>query len=246
MEAPNGTRYLVNTHQYVEAQPMPPRAPEFYIDHLAFTTADAEQLRAYLKSKGVEVPAAITKRSDGSNAFFVSDPEGYRIEFVEGARTVVPAGHAGPVSSHIIHAGLAVRNGTAEDRFYKDILGFRLYWHSLPHEDGGIDFVSMQVPDGTDWLEYMQNAPNDRSMKRLTSADHFAPGVVSIEQAQKMLEERGWHSGKTPATRHGNDAKWQLNLHDPAGTRVELMEFEPTGTPTVPFTGPQPKPETHP
>jgi catechol 2,3-dioxygenase-like lactoylglutathione lyase family enzyme len=128
--------------------------------------------------------------------------------------------------------------------FYKEILGFRLYWHSLAHPDGSVDYVSMQVPDGSDWLEYMQNLQGDHSIRRLTSADHFAPGVVSITDAQKTLESRGWHpTTSNPATRRGNDGKWQLNLPDPAGTRVELMEFQPTAKPTVPFTGPQPTPE---
>lgn len=241
LESDRGMRFIVNPHQYIETEPMPAKPPAAYVDHVAFATTDAKQLLRYLKAEGVHTPEVLSERSDGSKYFFVKDPEGYKIEFVQAARTAVKPGPLPPLSTRIIHAGLAVRDGMAEDAFYKDILGFRLYWHSLPHPDGSIDYVSMQVPDGTDWLEYMQNAPGDRSIKRLTSADHFAPGVVSISDAQKTLESRGWHPpSPNPPTRRGNDGKWQLNLRDPANTRVELMEYQPTAAPAVPFTGPQP------
>ena len=41
----------------------------------------------------------------------------------------------------------------------------------------------------------------------------------------------------------GRDGKWQLNLYDPDGTRVELMEFTPVEKPCCSeFTGEHPKP----
>lgn len=241
LESDRGLRFIVNAHQYIETEPMPAQVPAAYVDHIAFATSDVKQLLRYLKAKGIDTPEALSERSDGGKYFFVKDPEGYKVEFVQATRTTVKPGPLPPISTRIIHAGLAVRDGNAEDAFYKDLLGFRLYWHSLAHADGSIDYVSMQVPEGTDWLEYMQNAPGDRSIKRLTSADHFAPGVISITDALRILESRGWRPpSANPATRRGNDGKWQLNLRDPSNTRVELMEFQPSATPTVPFTGPQP------
>jgi hypothetical protein len=39
----------------------------------------------------------------------------------------------------------------------------------------------------------------------------------------------------------GKDGKWQANLYDPDGTRVELMEFQPVTDPCCsPFTAPSP------
>ena len=41
----------------------------------------------------------------------------------------------------------------------------------------------------------------------------------------------------------GREGKWQLNLYDPDGTRVELMEFTPVEKPCCSdCTGPHPKP----
>src|SRR5208337_2784110 len=62
--------------------------------------------------------------------------------------------HEAAISRHMIHAGFLVYNRDAEDHFYRDLLGFRLYWHG-GMQPGQTDWVAMQVPDGTDWLEYM-------------------------------------------------------------------------------------------
>ncbi|MEI9967628.1 MAG: hypothetical protein WDM87_02995 [Terracidiphilus sp.] len=41
----------------------------------------------------------------------------------------------------------------AEDKFYRDLLGFRPYWWG--GRDGKTEWVSQQVPDAHDWIEYM-------------------------------------------------------------------------------------------
>src|SRR5438034_5243956 len=65
---------------------------------------------------------------------------------------------ASQISARLIHAGFVVRDRAAEDKFYKDILGFHVYWHG-GMKDEESNWVDMQVPDGTDWLEYMLNVP---------------------------------------------------------------------------------------
>ena len=60
----------------------------------------------------------------------------------------------------LMHAGFIFNDRAAEDHFYKDILGFHTYWHGGMKED--VDqWVAMQVPDGTDWIEYMLRIPPD-------------------------------------------------------------------------------------
>jgi catechol 2,3-dioxygenase-like lactoylglutathione lyase family enzyme len=145
------------------------------------------------------------------------------------------------LSAHILHAGYVVRNRAALDHFYKDLLGFHLYWQG-GFEEGHIDWVMMQVPEGTDWVEYMLYLPDHPSRAQLGSANHFAPGVVSVTELQKRLEQRGWKSvdNKNPQV-PGVDGKLQLDLNDPDGTRVEFMEFLPVKKPCcAPYTGPQP------
>ena len=74
-----------------------------------------------------------------------------------------------PVSKVMIHAGFVVHDRAAEDKFYKDLLGFHLYWHGGMKDDE-TDWVDMQVPDGTQWLEYM--LVRDGSSRR-PDAGHF-------------------------------------------------------------------------
>ena len=174
----------------------------------------------------------------------MQDPEGHNIEFTQAASHPLPLPASGfhPLSTHIIHAGFVVRNRAAADHFYKDLLGFRLYWQGGQH-DGQTNYVAMQVPDGTDWLEYMLSVPANPSRGSLGGANHLAPGVVSVAQAQSVLEQRGWKPSAHEHSQIGRDGKWQLNLFDPDETRVELMEFQPVQPPCcAPFTGPQPAP----
>ena len=65
----------------------------------------------------------------------------------------------------MIHVGFLVHSREAEDKFYRDLLGFRPYWFGGMHDDK-IDWVSQQVPDGHDWLEYMLAAGPGRGFQR--------------------------------------------------------------------------------
>src|SRR5215475_13267194 len=73
-ENPQGARYYVNSTQFVEVLPLADKSSPNRLDHLAYKTANAENLRLYLKSKGVEVPGSVNKATDGSRWFDVKDP----------------------------------------------------------------------------------------------------------------------------------------------------------------------------
>lgn len=196
---------------------------------VAFRTSDAEELRAYLAAKKLSVPAALHKNPDGSRQFEMADPEGHRIAFVQSPKSALMA-FGNPVSQRMIHAGFVVRDRAAMDRFYKDILGFRLYWHG-GMTDNVTDWVDMQVPDGTDWLEYMLNVGPQADHRTLGVVNHFALGTDSIHKASKDLQKTGWKESPQEKPQLGRDGKWQLNLYDPDETRVELMEFVPVEKP---------------
>jgi hypothetical protein len=108
-------------------------------------------------------------------------------------------------------------------------------------KDGEDNWVDMQVPDGTDWIEYMLRVAPDATHKTLGVMNHIALGVPDIHAAQQQLIKNGWKGTEEPKI--GRDGKWQLNLYDPDETRVELMEFKPTKEPCCsPYTGPHPGP----
>ena len=243
--AESGVRFYANHQQYIELVSAPSSGMIDRLDRIGFSTSDAESMRGYLAANGVTVPKSVTTDREGNRSFEVKDPEGHKIDFTQQG-THPPKGLKAAstrVSNHIIHAGLVARDRPALDRFYKDILGFHLYWQGGA-TSAHTDWVMMQVPEGTDWLEYMLYLPASPSRSELAGANHFSPGVVSVTELDKTLRQHGW----TPSAQErppllGVDAKWQLDLYDPDGTRVEFMEFKPVKEPCCsPFTGPQAEP----
>jgi catechol 2,3-dioxygenase-like lactoylglutathione lyase family enzyme len=226
------TYFKVNERQFIEIMPGIQDDAVDRFSHLAVETASVRQLREYLLSKGVQAPP-IDKNAEGDDSLRVHDPEGRDIEFVQyakGSLTTRTAGKSLPesrISQRIIHAGFIVQDQAAEDKFWKDILGFRDMWHG-GMTDTRTDWVSIRVPDGTDWLEYMLNQPHPSARTR-GIMNHLALGVPSTEKAWQMLTDRGMKIGEKPKI--GRDGKWQLNLYDGALTRAELMEPEPVQTP---------------
>jgi catechol 2,3-dioxygenase-like lactoylglutathione lyase family enzyme len=225
--------YKVNDHQYIEIYPGLKGDDMDRLSHVAFETTDASQLRDYLDAKGIKVPAHLKPGLDGNFSFMVDDPEGRRIEFVqyvEGGLHATKFGKllgAGRVSDHMIHAGFIVHDRAAEDRFYRDILGFQMTWYGGMTDDQ-VKWVDMRVPDGSDWLEYMLGNQSPTAKTRGVM-NHFALGVKDIHAADEIVRDHAFTPAEQPKI--GRDGKWQLNLYDPDLTRVELMEFTPVQTP---------------
>ena len=236
VEAGQTQRYKVGK-QWVGYSPSPDPGSINRMDHVAFRTDNCEAMRRYLAANGIAVPDSVEKLKTGEHAFRVKDPEGHVIEFVQPTGVMLMKMHVAgkaeatpdPVSRRIIHAGFIVRDRAAEDHFYKDILGFHLYWY------GGMtartDWVSMQVPDGTDWLEFMLNQPEKPDQHVAGVMDHVSLGVADMKAAQAKLEAHGWTPHGEEQAKLGKDGKWQLNLYDPDQTRIEIMEFTPKEKP---------------
>lgn len=246
-ENPTGVRYYVNSTQFVEVLPLPAGNAPTRLDHLAYITADAEALRVYLAAHKVEVPAGVEHGSDGSLWFHVKDPEGNVVGFVQPPAHPAPVNGASPIGHHVIHVGMSVHSKDAENAFYRDVLGFRPYWFGGAKPDR-VDWVSQQVPDGRDWLEYMLSplpagASGDVLQKQLGVLNHLSIGVVNMEQAVTTLDAEGRLDNQHTGMQIGKDGKWQYNLFDPDLTRLELMEFTPVEKPCCsPFTAENPVP----
>ena len=256
-ENPTGVRYYVNADQFVEVLPLPPTSGDSRLDHLAYITSDAEALRVYLGAHGVEVPSSVQQGSDGSIWFDVKDPEGNMVQFMtppainpyRRRSTASPQSAflgANPIGHRIIHVGMSVHSRDTENKFYLDLLGFKPYWFGGMKPDR-TDWVSQQVPDGHDWLEYMLSpVPPGNSaatQKQLGVLNHLSIGVVNMEKAVTMLDSEDRLSNEHVGPQIGKDGKWQYNLFDPDETRLELMEFTPVEKPCCsPFTAPNPVP----
>jgi catechol 2,3-dioxygenase-like lactoylglutathione lyase family enzyme len=246
-ENPQGVRYAVSATQFVEVLPLPPSAGINRLDHSAWNTDNAEGMRRYLAAKGWKTPKKVTEGSDGSHWFDVLDPEGNRVQFVEPAANAKAPDAPNAIGHHIIHIGFMVHDRAAQDKFYRDLLGFKPYWFGGMQDDK-IEWVSQQVPEGHDWLEYMLAAgpgsgiPATMSQQELGVLDHLSIGEMSVTDAYKVLVAGHRLAGEHDSEpKIGKDGKGQFNLYDPDGIRLELMNFHATEKPCCsPFTADDP------
>ena len=237
-ENPKGVKYALSATQFIEVLPLPPGSGINRLDHTAWNTENAEGLRKYLAAKGWKTPAKVTRGSDGSIWFEVLDPEWNKVQFVQPAASAKAPDAPNAIGHHIIHVGFLVHDRATEDKFYKDLLGFRPYWFGGMNYPPKIDWVSQQVPDGHDWLEYMLSGgpgtgiPATMSQHELGVLDHLSIGEVSVFDAYKVLEAGKRLDGKhDQSPKIGKDGKGQFNLYDPDGIRLELMNFHATEKP---------------
>jgi catechol 2,3-dioxygenase-like lactoylglutathione lyase family enzyme len=239
----------INDHQSVELFPASEVAPDAdRLYHVALEVDDAEAMRVYLKSKGIEVPEKTSVGKIGNKNYFIKDPNGIIVEIVEylpDGWTMREKGKFLPdtrVSTHMPHVGVLVGQLDASMKFYGEILGFTETWR------GGagkmLSWVNLRVPDGTDYLEFMlyNKAPTRETM---LTKHHICLEVPDIEKAAAILQSRPLPEGIKPpdAMKTGVNGKRQINYWDPDGTRIEIMEpgtFD--GKPVPPSKAPPPEP----
>jgi catechol 2,3-dioxygenase-like lactoylglutathione lyase family enzyme len=220
--------FPINCCQRIELEPVPSPAPHNWLAEIAFATDDVARMRRYLLAHGVAA-GAVSKEGGGSPRFVSHDPEGNPIAFVQRPLAVADYKTSlDQVSSRLLHAGFVVKDTAAENRFYRDILGFRLYWHG-GFKDDDIDWYEIQVPDGDNWIEYMLNIPASADRKELGVQNHFSLGVKDAQAAAARLHDHGLPTFDGPEI--GRDGKNSLDAYDPDGTRVEVMEFTPAQKP---------------
>jgi lactoylglutathione lyase len=249
----DGTLHLtwikINDRQSLELFPeKEPGSDRLY--HIALETDNADGLRKYLAAHGVAVPDKTGKGQIGNQNYNIHDPDGHIVEIVQyepDGWTMLNKGKFMPdtrISTHIPHMGILVGDLIAAQKFYGGILCFKEIWRGTKNTNQ-LSWVHEQVPEGKDFIELMLYSRLPDPDKRGT-AHHFCLEVTDIEKAKATLEQRAVHCGYTkPMTiQTGVNRKRQLNLYDPDGTRVELME--PTtidGIPAPSSTAPPPKPE---
>jgi hypothetical protein len=106
-----------------------------------------------------------------------------------------------------------------------------------------LSWINMRVPDGDDYVEFMlfyRNAPDKFGTK-----NHISLVVPDVTKSVAILEARPAFKtyGKELNVATGVNQKRQVNLYDPDGNRVELMEANTiTGKPTPSSTAPPPPP----
>jgi catechol 2,3-dioxygenase-like lactoylglutathione lyase family enzyme len=214
-------------------------AHQSWLAEIAFATDNISHTQQYFLAHGLQ-PGPIQKGFDGAQFFRIRDPEGNTTVFVQ--RQLSNAAYrpaSKQIGSRIIHAGFVVKDLAAENRFYVDLLGFRLYWQG-GFKDDGTDWYELQVPDGPDWIEYMLNIPASADHHELGVQNHFSFGIKDVHAAAAELRSRRFETFDGPEV--GRDGKDSLDAYDPDGTRIEIMEFTPVQKPCChPYTADHPK-----
>jgi catechol 2,3-dioxygenase-like lactoylglutathione lyase family enzyme len=172
------------------------------------------------------VPAHVERGSDGSRWFAVLDPESNKVEFVEPPKHVKPVDAPNVIGHHIIHVGFLVHDRAVEDKFYRDLLGFRPYWWG-GRGNNPVEWVSQQVPDGHDWLEYMLAAgpgsgvPAGMTQQTLGVLDHFSVARFPYRMPTRCSRQAtGSPEKHDQGPKIGLDGKYQFNMYDPDGIRI--------------------------
>ena len=231
--------FVLNSYQFLYVVQTPRPLPAVHLLEVAWGTDDLVAMRTYLLAKGI-FTGEIRTISGGSPYFDLTDPEGHRLIFVEQHRATPALASNTALSHKLISAGYLVQNTDAENHFYREILGFHLYWQGGVH-DNQTNWIVLQAPDGTDAIELGVNIPAEQQPQLVRIMNHVTLGVPSVAAAVRDLEHRGYLEFEDPIL--ARDGKWQLNLFDPDDTRIAVQEFSPVQKPCCSeYTGPHPTP----
>ncbi len=227
------TTFKINDRQYIYVSPDLQNDTDSRLWYVSFETTDARALRDYLAGRGVEVPAALSPDPQGNLSLIVKDPEGQDVQFIQYLPGSLHTRNAGRflssrrLSTEALHVGYRIRSADRIDTFYRDILGFRLMWKG-GNTDTQFRWISMMVPDGSEWLEYMVDTGTP-SPRTLGIWNHLAFGTLDQPAVARAVKARGYAAAATPKI--GRDGRWLMDLYDPDLTRVEFMVRKPVQTP---------------
>jgi lactoylglutathione lyase len=181
--------FKINDSQYVEVVEGAPSSGDGQFDlvNIGFYTSDAEALRTYFASRGVQVPAAVSKNVLGNTSFTVKDPDGHTMEWIQyepDSLTGMTQGQAMPstrIGTSVHHVGVSITNPPASDSFYDMALGFLA--------SSTADHQAAEDPNATVRIEYgvTHSAPTQAFA---VVRDHLCLRVADVMAAYRTLESR--------------------------------------------------------
>jgi len=236
----------INDQQYIELFADEPRAGQM-LNHISFYTDSADLMREYLASRQVKVPDKVAKGQTGNKNYNITDPDGNVVEIVEYQPDSWTAREKGKflpdtrISDHIAHLGVLIGAVQPAMDFYHGVLGFNEFWRGT----GGktLSWINMRVPDGQDYLEFMLYDTMPEPAKR-GGRNHLSLTVPDAQKAIDTLKARPafQNYGKELVVQVGKNRKRQVNIFDPDGSRVELMELDTVdGKPAPSSSAPLPR-----
>ena len=234
LKGPNGTDWLVsikvNDQQYLELFAGTTQNGG-HISHFALYTNDVSSMQRYLASHGVPMVDQIHNGQTGDRFFTIKDPDGHFIEIVEyqpKSWTGRERGKSMPaerVSSHISQVGILVGQSESAMNFYRNILGFQEISRNSVDEKQ-LRWVDMRVPEGTDSVELMLD-PGPSSSQQHKALNHISLVGNDVQKIAGDLQSRAAAGtlSRPLQIETGSNQTRMLNLVDPDGTRIEIVEL---------------------
>ncbi len=233
-KTPNGqlsiAYFKVNDNQYVEIinKIVPDR--DVLMSHIGFYTDDIKKLHKMMAERGLVVGKIIDGK-DGNRRFTIQKPPGIVLEYIEFLQY-------GPhswqrqstgkylsdhrISTHLLHDGFVVTDFEAARHFWVDQLGFKVMWEYKP-DNVRVRLLHLRLPGPSgEYVEIGNPTKPVTGKKQLGVVAHVSLEVSDIQAAYREVQDHGYTENLRPPM-YGPDHRWQLNLYDPDGTRVEFM-----------------------
>ncbi len=214
--------YKINDRQFIEFVQDPKAKDKDRLVSVSFETENAEQMRLYLKSKGITVPENITVDGAGNKVFTVHDPSGIPVEFLEWGPKSLHRASKGKflspdrISDRMHHVGLYSLKLEDNPSFYTEILGFKTILRVPEDMSQQPQILYFQMP-GT--AEFIEHYPTDT---RAFSHPCFV--AKDMQEVIYTLKERK-KDEQLAAPMIGKGRRWLLNIYTSDGTRVEFTEM---------------------
>ena len=213
--------FKVNDRQFLEFVEDKLAKDKKRLVSVSFETDNVEQMRQYLKSKGLNVPDKSGIDGAGNEVIMIDDPSGNHIEFINYKTNGLHHQSKGKllsdrrISKRIHHAGLFTVSITDDDQFYTGILKFKQMIRFPEDKSQAPVILYLSLGDCIENIE--QYSPNDENIS------HPCFLVDDMQETISTLRERKVNETlDQPAI--GRGKRWILNLRNSDQTRVEFTE----------------------
>jgi catechol 2,3-dioxygenase-like lactoylglutathione lyase family enzyme len=213
--------FKINDRQFLEFVEDRKAKDKKRLVSVSLETENVDQMRLYLKSKGLYVPDKTSIDGAGNEVFQVDDPSGNHIEFIdfkpEGLHRLSYGRFLSDkrISRRIHHAGLYTDTIRDNDPFYIGILKFNEMFRFPEDRSLAPTILYMSMGDCIENIEHY--SPND------VNISHPCFLVDDMQETIYTLKERkGNETVEKPMI--GKGKRWILNLKNSDQTKVEFTE----------------------
>jgi catechol 2,3-dioxygenase-like lactoylglutathione lyase family enzyme len=235
-----GSVVSINNYQYIELVEGLQPTDTVPMTHIAMWTKDLKTTRDIMLGRGLKPGEIVQDPRDHTRRFTLPELPGQKLEFLEFVEyppdwTAPKAAGGRRLSTHLEHAGIITTDVDAALKFYVDDLGFHETWRRVNEDTKRVMLIHLRMPGPSgDYVELSNQAGNAKLTRtRAGTAAHCSLEVPDIKSAYQATLDRGaTQDRKEP--RFGLDLRWQFNLFDPDGTRVELMQPRDNGAVLAP------------